>query len=68
VDCSFRLSWIAVSTRWWCCGRSLQKVGASAAVFLGVTRGVFAAVALVVAGFDLLSGILGLALWNRVRR
>jgi hypothetical protein len=47
---------------------SLQKVGASAAVFLGVTRGVFAAVALVVAGFDLLSGNLGLALWNRVRR
>jgi hypothetical protein len=47
---------------------SLQKVGASAAVFLGVARGVFAVVAVAVAGFDLLSGILGLALWNRVRR
>jgi len=47
---------------------SLQKVGASAAVFIGVARGVFAMVAVVVAGFDLLSGGLGLALWNRVRR
>jgi hypothetical protein len=47
---------------------SLQKVGASAAVFVGVVRGVFAAVALLVAAFDLLSGVLGLALWNRVRR
>jgi hypothetical protein len=37
-------------------------------VFLGVARGVFAVVAVAVAGFDLLSGILGLALWNRVRR
>jgi hypothetical protein len=42
--------------------------GASAAVFLGVARGVFAVVAVAVAGFDLLSGTLGLALWNRVRR
>jgi hypothetical protein len=47
---------------------SLQKVGASAAVFLGVARGVFAVVAVAVAGFDLLSGTRGLALWNRVRR
>jgi hypothetical protein len=47
---------------------SLQKVGASAAVAIGVARGVFAVVALLVAGFDLLSGVLGLALWNRVRR
>jgi hypothetical protein len=47
---------------------SLQKLGASAAVLIGVVGGVFAAVALAVAGFDLLSGLLGLALWNRIRR
>jgi hypothetical protein len=47
---------------------SLQKVGASAAVAIGVAGGVFAGVALLVAGFDLLSGVLGLTLWNRVRR
>jgi hypothetical protein len=47
---------------------SLQKVSASAAVFIGVARGVFAVVAVLVAGFDLLSGVLGLTFWNRVRR
>jgi hypothetical protein len=36
----------------------LQKLGASAAVGLGVGRGLFAPIALAVAGFDLLSGIL----------
>jgi hypothetical protein len=50
---------------WWA---SLQKLGASAAVLVGVVRGVFAVVALAVAGFDLLSGVLGMALWNRIRR
>src|SRR3954466_316071 len=35
-----------------------QKVGASAAVGLGVKRGVFSPLALTVAGFDLLSGAL----------
>jgi hypothetical protein len=36
----------------------LQKLGASAAVGLGVERSLFAPIALAVAGFDLLSGIL----------
>ena len=36
----------------------LQKLGASAAVALGVERSLLAPVALAVAGFDLLSGIL----------
>jgi hypothetical protein len=47
---------------------ALQKVGASAAVGIGVARGVFSGVALLVAGFDLLSGALGLAFWRRIRR
>ena len=47
---------------------ALQKVGASAAVGIGVARGVFSGVALLVAGFDLLSGALGLAVWRRIRR
>jgi hypothetical protein len=37
---------------------SLQKFGAAAAVGIGVGRGVFSALALLVAGFDLLSGLL----------
>jgi hypothetical protein len=44
-----------------------QKVGASGAVGLGVKRGVFAPLALGVAGFDLLSGVLALAYWRRLR-
>jgi hypothetical protein len=47
---------------------ALQKLGASAAVGIGVARGVFSGVALLVAGFDLLSGALGLAFWRRIRR
>jgi hypothetical protein len=47
---------------------ALQKVGASAAVGIGVARGVFSEVALLVAGFDLLSGALGLVFWRRIRR
>jgi hypothetical protein len=42
---------------------SLQKLGASAAVGLGVARGVFSAIALLVASFDLASG--ALMLWYR---
>lgn len=42
---------------------SLQKFGAAAAVGLGVGRGIFSALALLVAGFDLLSG--ALILWYR---
>jgi hypothetical protein len=47
---------------------SLQKVGAFAAVSLGVLHGVFSELALLVAGFDLLSGVLALWYWNRIRR
>ena len=45
-----------------------QKFGASIAVGLGVSRGVFSSLGLLVACFDLLSGILILAYWNQVRR
>lgn len=44
---------------------SLQKLGASAAVGVGVARGVFSALALLVAAFDLFTGALGL--WYRAR-
>jgi hypothetical protein len=47
---------------------SLQKLGASAAVAIGVARDVFAPTALTVAAFDLLSGILGFLFWRRLRR
>jgi hypothetical protein len=45
----------------------LQKFGASAAVALGVLRAVFGPLALLVAGFDLLSGLLILAYWRMIR-
>jgi hypothetical protein len=47
---------------------SFQKFGASVAVALGVQRGVFAALALVVAIVDFLSGVLALLYWSRIRR
>lgn len=47
---------------------SLQKFGASIAVGLGVWHLLFSPLALMVAGFDLLSGILGFWYWSRVRR
>jgi hypothetical protein len=43
---------------------ALQKFGASVAVGLGVAKAVFASLALAVAGFDLLSGLLIIALWR----
>jgi hypothetical protein len=46
----------------------VQKIGAAGAVGLGVRRGVFAPLALGVAGFDLLSGVLAFAYWQRLRR
>jgi len=49
----------------WC---GLQKLGATAAVSLGVARGVFSALALGVAAFDLLSGVLILAYWFSIRK
>ena len=42
----------------------LQKFGASAAVGIGVLHQVFSSLALLVAGFDLLSGILILLYWR----
>jgi hypothetical protein len=45
----------------------LQKLGAFVAVGLGVQRGLFARIALAVAFFDLLSGILILAYWRSMR-
>jgi hypothetical protein len=47
---------------------SLQKLGASVAVALGVQRGVFASIAIVVAGVDLLSGLLALWYWKKIRQ
>lgn len=43
-----------------------QKVGAFALVALGVVNGVFAAMALGVAFFDLLSGVLILLYWRKI--
>ena len=45
----------------------LQKLGASAAVGLGVYNGIFSALALAVAGFDLLSGIAIFIYWRAIR-
>jgi len=45
----------------------LQKLGAATAVGLGVANEVFGALALLVAGFDLLSGALIGLLWWRLR-
>jgi len=44
----------------------LQKFGAVAAVVLGIRHGVFSLVALPVAGFDLVSGILIILYWWKV--
>jgi hypothetical protein len=44
-----------------------QKLGASVAVGLGVRRGVLAPVALGVAGFDAVSGLVALDSWRRLR-
>jgi hypothetical protein len=46
----------------------VQKVGASAAVGLGVQRRVFSPLALGVAGFDLLSGLLVFGYRRRLQR
>lgn len=44
-----------------------QKLGASVAVTTGVRRGVFSRLALLVAGFDLLSSVLAAVHWSRIR-
>ncbi len=46
----------------------LQKVGAVAAVALGVCHDIFSSVALLVAGFDLLSAVLILSYWRVLAR
>jgi hypothetical protein len=46
---------------------SMQKLGAAVAVGLGVMNHIFSSLALGVAGFDLLSGILGIIYWLRIR-
>jgi hypothetical protein len=48
----------------WC---ALQKAGAVAAVTVGVARDLFGGVALLVAGFDLLSAVPAGILWHRMR-
>ena len=45
----------------------LQKFGASVAVGLGVVHKLFSMLALLVAGFDLLSGVLFIAYWVSIR-
>jgi uncharacterized protein YjeT (DUF2065 family) len=45
----------------------LQKVGASVAVGLGVSSAIFSKLSLLVAGFDLLSGILIFTFWLTIR-
>jgi hypothetical protein len=47
---------------------SLQKFGASLAVGLGALNQVFSPLALLVAAFDLFSGILGIWYWSSIRR
>lgn len=46
---------------------ALQKLGASLAVGIGVRRRIFSPLALGVALFDLLSGLLALEHWRRIR-
>jgi hypothetical protein len=48
----------------WC---SLQKFGASLAVGLGVLHQLLSPLALLVAGFDLGSGILGIWYWRNIK-
>ena len=45
----------------------IQKLGAAGAVGLGVKRRLFAPIALAVAGFDFLSGLLAFDYWRRLR-
>ena len=45
-----------------------QKLGAAAAVGLGVQRGVFSRLAIIVSVIDLLSGLLALWYWRRIKR
>jgi uncharacterized protein YjeT (DUF2065 family) len=46
----------------------LQKLGASAAVGLGVFHSIFSPLALLVAGFDFVSGVLMFVYWSLARK
>jgi len=45
-----------------------QKLGAAGAVALGVQQGVFSTLAMIVAVIDLLSGLLALWYWRRIKQ
>lgn len=45
----------------------VQKIGAAVAVTVGVTHGLFSALALLVAGFDLFSGAIAFWYWWEIR-
>jgi hypothetical protein len=47
---------------------ALQKCGAVAAVGLGVSRQIFSPLALMVAGFDMISALLIFWYWTRIRK
>jgi hypothetical protein len=47
---------------------SFQKFGAAVAVALGVQRGVFSSLAMIVAVVDLLSGVLAFWYWRRIKQ
>ena len=47
---------------------ALQKFGAVAAVILGVLRGIFSPLALVVSSFDLVSAVIIFAYWSRIKK
>lgn len=47
---------------------SFQKFGAFAAVALGVLNHIFSPLALLVASFDLCSGVLGIWYWRKIRQ
>jgi hypothetical protein len=46
----------------------LQKIGAVAAVSLGVSRGIFSPLALLVASFDFISALIIFWYWLRIRK
>jgi len=46
----------------------LQKIGAVAGVGLGVSRGIFSPLALLVAGFDFVSALIIFWYWLRIRK
>ncbi|WP_224995720.1 patatin [Cesiribacter sp. SM1] len=55
----------AAFAMFWC---GMQKFGAAAAIGLGVYGNIFSALALSVAAFDLLSGIIILVYWKKLQK